>query len=462
MVNGAASLERLPRPGIVTSDDEIYPDDLGPVDKSPDGATPDGDEIVDQVGVIKGRADAALVVGRLQIEDEVEVASHAWFCVNGERPRTGHVVTDGQTVEPIEDLTFGVHGLDSISSGLGGQASRAGRRFLPGALARAYRSRVRSGSAGLAALVAVVWGLCFVVIQASLPSPAPLFLAALRALIGGGVLAAWIQLGRWRSGSRRQDADRADRAGVLGPAGPELKPFGLPSILLLVALALTNVALAFGAMYLAAGRAEAAVASILAGGQPLVLAAAGWALFSEQLSPRVVAGLAVAMAGVVLVATTSTGSTRPDGVGLALLATIAPAVGTILMRRLAPSVDLLLTTSAQFLVGGAILLAVSALLEPWGDLSWSPATLAGLLFLGVLGTGIAYLAWFWLLDRVSLVRLGAALFLIPVTGVAAAVMTGDRPAPVVLAGIAAVLVGIGILSLGGSSEPAEGVARQTD
>ena len=305
----------------------------------------------------------------------------------------------------------------------------------------------------MAALVAVIWGLCFVVIQASLPNPAPLLLAALRALIGGGILAAWIPVRGWRSRRRRRDA---------GLAVPDLKTIGLPSSPLLGALALANAALAFGAMYLAAGRAEAAVASILAGGQPLVLAAAGWALFKERLSARVVTGLMVAMAGIVLVTTTSSGATGLDGVALALLATVAPAAGTILMRRLAPSVDVLLTTSAQFLIGGTILLAVSALLEPWGAFIWSPATLAGLLFLGVLGTGIAYVAWFWLLDRVPLVRLGAALFLIPVTGFVAAIVTGDRPAPVALAGIAVVLVGIGIVSFGSRSEPTEAAARQTD
>ena len=305
---------------------------------------------------------------------------------------------------------------------------------------------------GVAALVAVIWGLCFVLIQASLPSPAPLFVAALRALIGGSVLAAWIALRRWRAA-----------AGPLKAGRTAADPWrsGLPSIPFLVALALANVVLALGAMYLAAGRAEAAVASILAGGQPLVLAAAGWALFDERPSLRAVTGLAVAMSGVVLVATTSSGATSLDGVALALLAAAAPAAGTVLMRRLAPTIDVLVTTGAQFLLGGAMLAGIGAVLEPWGALSWSPAMAIGLLVLGVLGTGLAYVAWFWLLDRVSLVRLGAALFLVPVTGVVAAVLTGDRPAPVALAGIAAVLVGIGIVSLGGSSQSRESAARQT-
>jgi drug/metabolite transporter (DMT)-like permease len=35
----------------------------------------------------------------------------------------------------------------------------------------------------LAALVAIIWGLCFVLIQASLPSSTPLLLASLRAFL---------------------------------------------------------------------------------------------------------------------------------------------------------------------------------------------------------------------------------------------------------------------------------------
>jgi drug/metabolite transporter (DMT)-like permease len=214
----------------------------------------------------------------------------------------------------------------------------------------------------------------------------------------------------------------------------------------LLVLALTNAALAFGAMYLAAGRAEAAVASILAGGQPVVLAAAGWALFGERASVRTILGLFVAMAGVALVATTSSGATSPDGVALSLLATAAPAAGMVIMRRLGSSIDLPATTSVQFLLGGLMLLGVSALLEPWAAATWSPAVVVGLLSLGVLGTGVAYVAWFWLLGRTSLAQLGAALFLIPVVGVVSGILAGDRPGLAEVLGITALLLGIGLAS----------------
>ena len=303
---------------------------------------------------------------------------------------------------------------------------------------------------GLATLVALIWGLCFVLIQASLPSPAPLLLAGLRAVIGGAVLAAWVVL------SRSSALVTGSRAASLGPRSLRS---GLPSTRLLILLALANATVAFGAMYLAAGRAEAAVASIVAGGQPLVLAAAGWAFFGERTSARTAAGLAFAMAGVALVATMSSGPTSADGVALALVATAAPAAGTVLMRRLGSSVDLVTTTCVQFLLGGAVLLGLSALIEPWGGLTWSAGALLGLLVLGVLGTGVAYAAWFWLLGRTTLVRLGMALFLVPVVGMVAGILTGDRPTPVELAGIVAVLVGIGLVSLRGSSTRALEAAR---
>ena len=170
-------------------------------------------------------------------------------------------------------------------------------------------------------------------------------------------------------------------------------------------------------------------------------------IFGERASSRTILGLLVAMAGVVLVATASSGATGPDGVALALLATAAPAAGTVVMRRLGSGVDLLATTSVQFLLGGLMLLGVSAVLEPWAAVSWSAAVVFGLLGLGILGTGIAYVAWFWLLNRTRLAQLGAALFLVPMVGVASGVLVGDRPAPLELVGIAALLVGIGLVSV---------------
>jgi drug/metabolite transporter (DMT)-like permease len=81
-------------------------------------------------------------------------------------------------------------------------------------------------SAVVAILVAIVWGLCFVLIKASLPNPAPLLLAGLRAVIGSAVLGGWLVLrtrrraGEGKSGrtgtTRRTVGDILLRPQILG------------------------------------------------------------------------------------------------------------------------------------------------------------------------------------------------------------------------------------------------------
>lgn len=299
----------------------------------------------------------------------------------------------------------------------------------------------------VAALVAVIWGLCFVVVQAGLPAAAPLLAAGLRAGIGGGVLAGWLLLERVIGTAGRPGLGQSSWQ------GPKRR---LPAAPVLVALAIANAAVAFGAMYLAAGQAEAAIASILTGAQPIVLALAGWTMFGERPAPRVTWGLVCAMVGVVLVASASAGATTLEGVVLALLATLAPAAGTIMMRRTV-EIDLLATTAAQFLLGAAMLVGLSAVVEPWADVSWSAGAVLGLLVLGILGTGVAYVAWFWALPRMTLAGLGGALFLVPVVGFAGGVLTGDRPSAAELLGAAVLLLGIGLASASGRQELRPGI-----
>ena len=83
-------------------------------------------------------------------------------------------------------------------------------------------------------------------------------------------------------------------------------------------------------------------------------------------------------------------------------------------------------------------------------MSWSWATIVGLLVLGVVGTGVAYVLWFWLLGRTSLVHPRAALFLVPVVSVVTGIAAGDRSAAAELAGRVVPLAGLGIVSVRGA------------
>ncbi len=285
--------------------------------------------------------------------------------------------------------------------------------------------------AALSLAVAVAWGVCFVLLGTLVRAGDPLLLAAVRALLGGGVLACAVV---WRGGPRR-----------LLEAGA--------GWCVITLLALLNGSIALGAMFLAAGRADVAAETVVGNAQPILLAVAGAVLFEERAGRRAALGIALGAAGVLLVAAGSrAGEAEPIGLALALLSTSAPAAGTVLMRRLVGRVDLLVVTAWQFLAGGAILLALAAIVEEPLVVRLSGSDVLALAFLGVVGTGLSYLVWFGLLERVPLAHLGSALYLVPIAGVTADVLAGGRVGLSAITGLAMMLAGVAIAN----SRPATG------
>ena len=285
--------------------------------------------------------------------------------------------------------------------------------------------------AALSLAVAVAWGVCFVLLGTLVRAGDPLLLAAVRALLGGGVLAGAVV---WRGGPRR-----------LLEAGAGWRVMTL--------LALLNGSIALGAMFLAAGRADVAAETVVGNAQPILLAVAGAVLFEERAGRRAALGIALGAAGVLLVAAWSRAEeAEPIGLALALLSTSAPAAGTVLMRRLVGRVDLLVVTAWQFLAGGAILLALAAIVEEPLVVRLSGSDVLALAFLGVVGTGLSYLVWFGLLERVPLAHLGSALYLVPIAGVTADVLAGGRVGLSAITGLAMMLAGVAIAN----SRPATG------
>lgn len=274
----------------------------------------------------------------------------------------------------------------------------------------------------VAGAIAVIWGLCFVLIQSSMSDSTPLSSAGTRSLLGGLALGVWVfARSRGNQGIR------------------------LPRLTDIAFLALANAVVAFGAMYLAAERATAVIASVLAGGQPILLAVTGRLVFGDPLAKAASWGLGLGLAGVILIATSASGQTSGIGVALALLSAAAPVAGTVRMRRLADRIDIPAATSAQFLIGGMVLLVAAAWFEDLSSTSWSTELVISLVILGVVGTGLAYPVWFTLLKSVSLVTLGAALFMVPLVGVVGGLMVGDRPAPLDWIGVVVILVGIALV-----------------
>ena len=154
-------------------------------------------------------------------------------------------------------------------------------------------------------------------------------------------------------------------------------------------------------------------------------------LLHERINARSAIGLALCVAGLsVLIYPVATMSLQePIGLSLALVCALGWGGGTVYMKWARIQGDLLAITFWQVIVGVvafALLYLIFNGLPNVEPLHWR--TWAGLLFNGILGTGIAYFIWFNIIGRLSTATASLGSLINPVVGVIGAVIIlGDRP-----------------------------------
>jgi drug/metabolite transporter (DMT)-like permease len=151
----------------------------------------------------------------------------------------------------------------------------------------------------------------------------------------------------------------------------------------------------------------------------------------ERINRRAAIGLALCVAGLsVLVYPVAEKSMQePIGLLLALVCALGWGAGTVYMKWARIKGDLLAITFWQVTVGAAAFAAFYLVFQGvphYEPLQWR--TWGGLLFNGVLGTGIAYFIWFNIIGRLSTATASLGSLINPVVGVIGAVIIlGDRP-----------------------------------
>ncbi|MEV0838586.1 EamA family transporter [Actinocatenispora sera] len=257
----------------------------------------------------------------------------------------------------------------------------------------------------LTALAPVVWGTTYLVTSQWLPPGHPLWSATLRALPAGLIALA---LGR-----RLPRGVWWWRAALLGTL---------------------NIGAFFALLFVAAYRLPGGVAAILGALQPLAVAALAYGLLRERPTLWRL-GWAIAGAGGVAVIVLRAGAALdPVGIVAGSLGTAGMAAGVVLSKRWRRPVGVLAYTGWQLTAGGLLLLPLAVLVEgalPPLDL---PA-LGGYLWLGGVGTLLAYGLWFTGIGRLPVTALSFLPLLSPV--VAAAVgwlVLGQSLGPLQVAG----------------------------
>jgi O-acetylserine/cysteine efflux transporter len=275
--------------------------------------------------------------------------------------------------------------------------------------------------AGLAVLVAVLWGLAFVATRIGLDSFSPPALAAVRFLI----------------------------AAV--PACVLPRPPISWIALIAVGLFLFTGQFLFQFFGIALGM-PAGLAAIVVQTQALFTIIFAALALRERPTARQVAGTAVAFAGLLLIAGTVGEDLSAVGLALTTLSAVSWAVGNVLLKRL-PAVEPLNLAVWLSLVPPIPALALALAMDgPVGlarsvaIASWS--AVAAALYLALVATVIAYAIWGFLLRRYPAAAVAPFALLAPfVAAGAAALVLGERFGSLRVSGMALVLAGLAVLVL---------------
>lgn len=271
-------------------------------------------------------------------------------------------------------------------------------------------------------VVIVPMAVCYPLIKAGLAFSPPQRFAGMRTILGGLALLLVLAIQR-------------------KPIWPQarLARWILP-------LGLLATTLTFGTMFASPAYTGVGIASVLGNIQPLLIVVLAALFLGERINLNETLGLALGLAGVIVLALPAWRETTGSslfGIALALGSSAGAAVASVTMKRLRAGGDLMALTGWQLVVGGLVLLGWSAASEPWAGISWTGTFVGLLLFLALFGTALSTWLWFWVLERGEASRLSLYLFLVPVFGLFTAVLTlGERLSGVQMGGVALLLLAV--------------------
>ena len=265
----------------------------------------------------------------------------------------------------------------------------------------------------LTALAPISWGTTYVVATELLPPDRPLLVASMRSL----------------------------PIGILLTIGLRKLPKGVWWWRIFV-LGGLNIGLFQALLFVAAYRLPGGVAATAGAIQPLIVVFFAWQILNQKPSKRSIIAAVSGFIGVGLLVLNPAAHLNSIGIAAAIAGAGAMGLGTVLVKRWKPPVSLIVFTAWQLTVGGLILLPIALITEGSFD-EISRTNLWGFIYLGVIGTGLAYGLWFRGIRRLSATAVSYLGLLSPVVATLIGyVFLQETFTPVQWIGIAIVLIAI--------------------
>ena len=275
-----------------------------------------------------------------------------------------------------------------------------------------------------------LWGTAMTAMAPLIPSGGPWLVAALRLFPAGLAVLIWV----WATG-RSLWVDRRD--------------LGWFALFTLVDAVLFQALLALGLAGTGAG-----LGSVLIDSQPLLVALLARGLFAESINPIGWLGLGLGLAGILCLGVPAEllghwwllrdepglAVALQPGEGWMLLAALAMAIGTVLIRYASRHSDPVATTGWHMAIGGLPLFGCSVLERGWSLPAWGINDWLRMGFASFLGSALAYALFFWFANRRDLTSFSSLGFLTPVFALATGGwLLGERLDPLQWIGVALVM-----------------------
>jgi drug/metabolite transporter (DMT)-like permease len=326
------------------------------------------------------------------------------------------------------------------------------------------RSRNDTQTWAMFLLLAAIWGSSFLWIKIGLDEGvAPLTIVSMRTLFAGLLLAVVLVI---RGGRLPLRWNIWKRMFFLG-ATNIVVPFAL---------------IAWGQQYIPSG-----MASILNAMVPLfTIMLAAVALADEHITAAKIAGLGIGFVGVIVLAWPSLEAAQGDEhAALALMGMLAVAgaaifyaVASVYTRRRLTGMPIIeesdgtlrapmpVEISLGSTVTAFIMITVLAVIfeRPAGGLYLLPQSGLGwvsMIWLGALGTAVAYLLFFRIIERWGATRTTLVTYVIPIVAIALGfIVLGERLRPLELVGAALIIAGVVLVNANVGQKPLFGKARE--
>jgi drug/metabolite transporter (DMT)-like permease len=277
--------------------------------------------------------------------------------------------------------------------------------------------------------LSLIWGASFLAIKVTVQDMSPTVLLLFRSLAGFVALALIVLF---------------NRKPLFGP-GWRARVFGFAF------MAVTNAVIPWVSIGWGEERISSGLASILNSTTTLWTAVLiFWVVPSERPSLVNYVGVVVGFAGVVVLVYPELAAHGVSGDVLGalavVLASLSYAVNAVYQRRKMRDVSVFEVSLGQ--LAASVLFAIPIAAPSLGQIHFRPVSLAAVIALGALGTGVAYLLYYYVMNTLGAVRAAGVTYVVPVTALFwGALILGETVNATIVAGMIVIIAGILLTNL---------------